>query len=234
MKGIKITLLMLIACQAAIAQSKTAEEIAAKHVERLNNIVQLTAEQQVQVKTIVLASTKEIKILKENGQSTPEDRKAIKEAERQKVKELLSDEQKAKLGENHLQHHLEGHDTSKVHKRADHQKSEANKNYLYEKRAAFEKKLSAPEKEAIDKARMILPTQLKGKEAHEALSEEQKAVRKEHRKKIHALLKPIVKEHKKELEEIRANLPERPKSITHKHSGKKPKHMFSYRFLLLH
>lgn len=73
---------------------------------------------------------------------------------------------------------------------------------------------------------MILPTQLKGKEAHEALSEEQKAVRKEHRKKIHALLKPIVKEHKKELEEIRANLPER--------SGKKPKHMFSYRFLLLH
>ena len=233
MKGIKITLLMLIVCQTAIAQSKTTEEVAAKHVERLNNIVQLTAEQQVQVKTIVLAFTKEIKHLKENGQSTPEERRAIKEAERQKIKELLSDEQKAKLRENHLHHNLEGHDTSKVHKRADHQKSEANKNYLYEKRAAFEKKLSAPEKEAIDKARMILPTQLKGKEAHEALSEEQKAVRKEHRK-IHALLKPIVKEHKKELEEIRANLPERPKSVTHKRSGKKPKHMFSYRFLLLH
>lgn len=78
MKGIKITLLMLIVCQTAIAQSKTAEEVAAKHVERLNNIVQLTAEQQVQVKTIVLASTKEIKHLKENGQSTPEERRAIK------------------------------------------------------------------------------------------------------------------------------------------------------------
>jgi hypothetical protein len=234
MKGIKITVMMLIFCQAVVAQSKTAEEITTKHVERLDSKVQLTAEQKSNVASIVLSSTQKIQALKEDGSSSPEERKAIKQAERKKIKELLTAEQNAKLKEARSQDDKLANKKTKAVKQEHREAKKAAKSELLVKRLAFENNLSASEKEAINKARELQPTKIKGKEAKSALSPDEKSARKAQMKEVQKLLKPVISAHQNELDEIKSTLPTKPESAKVKADKKgTQKSKFATKFLLM-
>ena len=176
MKGIKITVMVLVFCQAAIAQNKTAEEITARHVDRLDTKVELTAEQKSSIETVVLKSTKEIQALREKDGYTPEERKAIKKAERSKINEILTASQKQKLKD--ARGTAEDRKQLRTQKQEKRQKRAALKSELQEKRAIFNNVLTDSEKQIIEKARSIQPAKLKGKAARASLSDQEKEARK--------------------------------------------------------
>lgn len=233
MKGIKMTVLMLIFCQAVVAQTKTAEQITAKQVEKLNSKVVLSEGQKQQVTEIILASTKQMQGLKEADELTPEMRKEIKKAEREQVKELLTDEQKEALREAHKD--KAEHKADKAMHKADRLKHraerEVTKNALQSKRKDFDVVLTTDEKAVIAQAKTLVPAKVKGKDAREALSEAEKAQRKTQMKEVRKMLKPIVNAHKTELDEIATTLP--PKKDDATKNKKKNKKGFAYKFLLM-
>ena len=83
----------------------------------------------------------------------------------------------------------------------------------------------------IAQARALQPERIKGKEAREALTVEQKEARKKQQKEIRGLLKPIVQAHKTEVEKVKASLPENAESSNPK--KKKDKNAFACWFLLM-
>lgn len=237
MKGIKITAMLLIFCQAVVvAQIKTAEEITATHIQKLDSKVTLTEEQKEKVTKVLLTSTQQIIELKESEMLTPEMRKNLKKAEREQVKEILTDEQKAVLKEAHKDkvEHKADRAMHKAERVQQNTERKAAKSALQSKRADFDVVLTADEKATIAKARTMVPAKIKGKEAREALTDEEKNTRKAQMKEVHQMLKPIVKSHEAELKEVQKSIPEKA-GQTQKDgkSNKKHKKGFATRFLLM-
>ena len=89
MRAIKITLMMLLFCQAVLAQKISVEEITERKIMRLNEKVTLTDAQKAEINTIILESTSQIKELRK---AETVDQNAIKQLrmdEKAKIKELL-------------------------------------------------------------------------------------------------------------------------------------------------
>lgn len=230
MKGIKITVMMLLICQAVIAQNKTAEEVTEHRMERLDGQLDLTADQESKISKIVFASATEMLALKSTGTFDREQMRDLKKNERQLIKAELTPEQKEILKEQREGEKLERQKNRDLRmvKRTERQ---ATKAALLAKRTAFEASLTTEEKAIIEQARALKPEKIKGKDAKAALTDEQKAERKAVNKEIGKMLKPIVVAHKAELEAIQTEFP--PKAKLHKASNKGKGNHFKMKFLLM-
>ncbi|MGB0851579.1 MAG: hypothetical protein ACPGTP_10035 [Bacteroidia bacterium] len=225
MKGIKITAMLLIICQTVMAQQKTAEEVTKNRMDRLESMIELSEDQKSSIETIVLESSQKIIELKQAGSVDKEEIVALKKEERSAIKTVLSESQLTTLKE-----------AKKVMKadrkeaKAERVKRKEARSALVLKRQEFEGKLTLEEKDAIDKARALVPARTKG----EKLTEEQKAERKWTRKEVHKLLKPVMDNHKADLEKIHSEMPlPAPKKQNQVKDEKKKSKRFMHRFLLM-
>ncbi|MDA8886458.1 hypothetical protein N9I68_02660 [Bacteroidia bacterium] len=207
MKGIKIIVMMLLISQAIIAQTKSAKEVTANRIERLQIQVELSADQTAKIESIVMESSTKILALKETGNFDREQIKELKKSERQLIKAELTEEQQATLKDAQKFQKVE-RKVQKAEHVAKRTKRKAAKTALVQKRAEFDARLTDEEKRTIERSRDLLPERIKGTDAREALSVEEKDERKATRKEISKMLKPIVKKHKTELDTIKAEMPE--------------------------
>lgn len=99
MKGIKITLVLLIICQAVIAQQKTAEEITSKRLEKIKSALELTTEQRANIEAILATSSNKLIALRESAEFNREEAMLVKKEERKLIKEELTIEQCTALKE---------------------------------------------------------------------------------------------------------------------------------------
>lgn len=225
MKGIKITLVLLIICQAVIAQQKTAEEITSKRLEKIKSALELTTEQRANIEAILATSSNKLIALRESAEFNREEAMLVKKEERKLIKEELTIEQRTALKE------------ANVGKKAERKEAKAQraetKEALGLKRASFDATLSGDEKMVIEQARSLVLKKL-SKDARTNLSEEEKANRKATKKEIASLLKPVIENHKTELDAIRAEMPEKPKKMSHSSDKKvKVNQRFYRKFLLM-
>ncbi len=222
MKKTKITLMLLIICQAVIAQTKTAEEVTEKRLERIEQTIDFSVEQRTNIEAIVLKSSSEILAMKASGEYAREDIVAIKKQERTLVKAQLTPEQllalKAAKESNKAKHNQV---------KAERAKFQAAKQDLKAMRSAFDAKLSTEEKEVIEKARLLLPKRVKKTEKAE-LTPEEKEERKAIRMEIKNLLAPVIATHQAELDQIKSTTPtKRGKNESTPNNG------FYHKFLLM-
>ncbi|PCJ63175.1 MAG: hypothetical protein COA58_16425 [Bacteroidetes bacterium] len=230
MKGIKITVMMLIICQAVIAQTKTAKEVTTKRMERLDSKVDLTDDQESKISEIIFASATEMIALKKSGSFEREEMKELKKKERNLIKSQLTSKQLTTLKEANETRHLE-HQKRKNDRMIQRNTRTETRDLILAKRHRFENLLSIDEKAIIEKARTLKPERIKGKKTKGALTPEQKTERKEAHIQIRKLLKPVVKNHKKELDIIQSEMPAKePKSSNEK---KKKNNGFYTKFLLM-
>lgn len=229
MKGIKITAMLLIICQTVIAQQKTAEEVTKNRMDRLESVIELSEDQKSSIETVVFESSQKIIELKKSGSADKEEIAAIKKAERAEVKKLLSESQIATLKEAR-----KGMKAERKEAKADRAKRKEAKDALLVLRQDFDRVLSSEEKEAVEKARALMPEKL-NKEDRANLSEEEKAQRKTTKKEIANLLKPLIENHKSELDAIKADMPARPEKANKlpKEKKKNGEQRFYHRFLLM-
>ena len=99
MKGIKITAMLLIICQAGIAQTKTAEQMTAKRMANLETTLSLSDAQKANIESIVLASSNKVIALKENQDVAREEIVKLRKEERTQIKAELSQVQQVQLKE---------------------------------------------------------------------------------------------------------------------------------------
>jgi hypothetical protein len=230
MKGIKITVMMLLASQALVAQTKTPSEHAAKRVERMEEVITLTAEQKTSITAIVEATAAKASLLNTSEEQGKTALLALRKEEKAQINALLTDEQKATLKETKESRTQEFKEQKalKMEKNAERKQL---KNALHEKRIAFDSQLSAEEKAIVEKARSLQPVKIKEQSARAELTESQKNERKKAHKEVVTLLKPVVKKHQAELDAIEAEL---PNSLNNKSKEKKQgKNNFAYRFILM-
>ncbi len=144
MKGIKITLVLLIICQAVIAQQKTAEEITSKRLEKIESAIELTTEQRANIEAILATSSNKLIALRESAEFNREEAMLVKKEERKLIKEELTIEQRTALKEANAGKKVE-------RKEAKAQRTET-KEALGLKRASFDATLSGDEKMVIEQA----------------------------------------------------------------------------------
>lgn len=231
MKGIKITVMMLLISQAIVAQTKTAAEIADEKVKKIESVVQLSVDQKAAISDIALSSATQMLEHKNAGTLDKDARHKLRVAEHKQINSLLTvDQQKAIKASR--KHTAEEHAGKKEQQKVSAAENKARKNELSLKRASFETKLTDAEKATIEKARNMMPAKVKGKEAKDALTDEQKAEAKAQRKEAYTLLQPIVAKHKAELDAIQAEIPAKPSKKEGKKDSKKG-NKFAAKFLLM-
>ena len=242
MRAIKITLVLLLFCQAVLAQKISAEEMAEKKVLKLDEKVTLTETQKAEINTIVLESTTKIKELRSEESADQEAIKKIKMDERAKIKEVLTEEQQTLL--------KNAKKSERVENKAQREKMKAyNKEHVKpvvaEKRKGFELLLTDDEKASIAAAHSLKLEMRKVDKKD--LSEEEKSALKAKRTEINNLLDPIITKHQDELTKIKLELEpvyeaakqnagkEKPEGRHHKgkkHDKKPNDKRFEHRFLL--
>jgi hypothetical protein len=194
MKVIKITLVLMLFCQAVFAQKPSPEEMAQKRVDRLDEKVSLTETQKTETYAIVLEGIIDIQNLKEEDSTYKEAFRTIKKDLREQIKEVLTEEQRAILKESRDQkkrtHHQENRAYYKEHV----------KPVVKAKRMEFETKLTVEEKQVIADARLLKPQHKK--DGKKGISKQERQQMKESKAEIKLMLQPIVTAHKLELEEI--------------------------------
>lgn len=221
MNKIKITLLVLLFCQAAIAQTPTQAEIVEKRVTRLDQKVELSAEQKERVKSIVESHTARLIALRESNELNNMKRRELVKSERTAIAEILTAEQKEKLKSENADLRQERGER-KIAKA----ERKVQKTVLQEKRMSFEQVLSLEDKAVISKARALKPSKLK-KEQRDQLTPEETANRKKAHKEVRTLLKPIAKKHQDALNELYDSLKQDEKE------DKKKQKSFAMKFLLM-
>lgn len=237
MRAIKITLVMLLFCQAVLAQKFSVEEIAERKVMKLDEKVTLTETQKVEINTILLESTSQIKELRKAETVNQEAVKQLKMEEKAKIKEILTEEQQTLLKDAKKADRVKNK-TQRENIKA--YNKEHVKPLVSEKRKAFELLLNQEEKDNIISARNIKAAHKK--QDRKSLTEEEKAAIKANREEIAKLLDPIIETHKQQLEVIKTELAPvheaaKENAGSHEPGGKKkhPKKenkRFEYRFLL--
>jgi hypothetical protein len=208
MKRMKVLVLVFLAFgMQAIAQNTT-EEKAKKMTDRLSAQVELTEQQKIDVTAIntdFVIQLKELRILQVDNREAFH---KLHKDRRTKVMAQLNDDQKAVLKEKRK----EQHDIRKKLRKEITEYRKANiAPVLIEKRGAFEEKLSAEEKQTIEQLRLQMEEK---KMAWKAKSRDQKKEhrknmdanfkekRKEERKAMKEQLKPILENHKADLDSI--------------------------------
>jgi len=229
MKGIKITAMLLIICQAVIAQTKSVDKITTRKMEKLESTITMTDTQKASIESVVRQSAYKVVALRD---STAQDKKEIgkiRKEERAQIRELLTEEQRDQLK-----------DAKQVQRKNREGQLKNNKErgthreVLRAKRLEFDKILSEEEKSKIEEARALLPERSHKKE-HVELTEAQKEERKTIRKTIAILLQPIIENHKTELDAIKAELPAKPARADKPATDRKGNRAeyFYHRFLLM-
>ncbi len=202
MKTLKVTIVLMLFCQAVLAQKFSPEQIAAKKVVELDEKVSLSETQKTEVTAIFKASATQMQALKKRELVDKDAMHSLRKDEREKVKAILTAEQQKALKEAN-QARRDDHNASRDKIREYHKTNV--KPVILEKRKAFDAKLSAQEKAVITQARALKPKHEKGngmKQFSEAEKEQNKAAKNE----IKLLLKPIIDTHKAELDAITAEL----------------------------
>lgn len=207
-------MMVVLICQAVFAQQKTVEEITEMKVNKLEAHVVLSEVQKNEITEIILRSTAERKTLRSEQEANHKKMKALKMAEKSKIEKVLTEEQIEKLD-------------SYLHSR--NQKPHKPSKEMHLKRVEFDKRLTAAEKERIEKARLLRPH--KGHVVMKDLTEKEKKEHRRQNSEIKSLLSPIVESHRAELEKIMASMTTRHQT---KHPNAKPDaDRKFYRFLLM-
>ncbi len=201
MKVIKLTLVLMLFCQAVIAQKVSPEERAKKHVELLDQKVQLSEDQKTDVYQIMLKSAEEIKALKLSGEKNKEAFKAIKKDQRTAIHEVLDEDQIIALKEVHKQMKTE---RKEAHQQIKQYHKEHVKPQVQAKRVEFDKLLTEDEKQIIEEARALKPKHKKGE--RKTLTEQEREELKAKRQEINQMLDPIISAHQTELDAIMVDL----------------------------
>lgn len=199
MKAIKVTIVLLLFCQAALAQKISPEQRIEKKVASLDEKVSLTDTQKEQVKAIFSVTASQMQSLrKAEGEENKDAIRELRKDEREKVKAVLTPEQVSKLQvikKEERELHKANRDKIKEYHKTN------VKPVLEAKRKAFDAKLTASEKAIIAEAKAKMPEHEKGKgqqNQETANNEDNQATRQE----IKMLIQPIVNTHKAELEQI--------------------------------
>lgn len=207
MKGTTMMMLVLLASQFVLAQSKTATEITEKKMERLSKKLNLSQSQEQSISAIVLESTNQILAIREQEPNDTAGIKAVKKSSRKLIMKELTPEQKGLLKEQ-----------NKIRKKEKTGKKE-RKQEMLDKRASFESVLSAEEKAIVASAKALRPAKM-SKEQRGAMSAEAKEERKAAMKEIRTLLSPVVKNHEAELQQILQDVPSKEGKQEKKKKGK--------------
>jgi colicin import membrane protein len=202
MKTLKVTIVLMLFCQAVLAQEFSPEQIATKRVGELDQKVSLSETQKTEVTAIFKASATQMQALKKSEVVDKDAIHSLRKDEREKVKALLTADQQKALKEAN-QARKDDHKASRDKIREYHKTNV--KPVILGKRKAFNAKLSAQEKAVITQARALKPKHEKGN-GKKQISEAEKEQHKVARNEIKLLLKPIVDTHKVELEAIAAEL----------------------------
>lgn len=86
MRGIKITVMILLVSQAIAAQIKTAEKIATKKMEKLESALELSADQKVAISIIALSASTQILEHKNVGTLDQETRHTLRVEEHTQIR----------------------------------------------------------------------------------------------------------------------------------------------------
>ncbi|MFT4875439.1 MAG: ribosomal protein S8 [Bacteroidia bacterium] len=173
MRGIKVTVMMLLVSQAIVAQIKTAEEIVTKKVGKIESALELRENQKAAISNIALSSSTQMLEYKNAGTLDKEARHKLRVEEHKQIHAVLTPEQRIALKESRThtkEEHIARNRLQQVHQA----EVKERKNLLIGKRAAFEDSLTDAEKETIEQARSLMQDGVKGKEAKVALTEEEK------------------------------------------------------------
>ena len=198
MKAIKVTIVLLLFCQAVLAQKISQEQRIEKKLTSLDEKVTLTATQKEEVQAIFTNTATQIQSLRKAGDENKDAMLELRREEREKVKAVLTPEQVTKLKEL-KKAEREQHKVSRDNIREYHKTNV--KPVLEAKRKAFDAALSASEKEIITQAKAKMPEHKKG-EDHLKLEKGNKQDYKTARQEMKVLLQPVVDAHKAELEQI--------------------------------
>ena len=220
MNKIKMTLVVLLFCQAAAAQTMSTSERVEKKVARIEEKVALTPEQKVSITAVVSEHITKLQALKESGELDETARKAIAQSQRDAIAEVLTEEQKTIL-----KREMARTRGTKEVKKAIKAERQAQKIALKQKRAEFEHALSDEDKKIIAAARALLPTKL-SKEQKDQLTAEEKEARKATKKEVRKMLNPIVQKHQSDIDQIYD-------TVFQRDVDKKKRKAFAVKFLLM-
>lgn len=190
MKNLKITLVIVLFCQAVFAQNLEVEDKVSKRIAMMDDKIALTEDQKSIIQEILSSNATKIATLRSTSAASKEEIMAIRKAERESIKQVLTEDQLSKLKA----------------KREDYKAyyKENVKPELTKHRAAFNQKLSANEKQTIEQTRKQLRDLKPSKGAK--LADDEKKELKSNRMAIKKQLDPIIANHKAELENIKAKL----------------------------
>lgn len=201
MKNLKITLVIVLFCQAVFAQNLEVEDKVSKRIAMMDDKIALTEDQKSIIQEILSSNATKIATLRSTSAASKEEIMAIRKAERESIKQVLTEDQLSKLKAERKAKKA----TAKA-KREDYKAyyKENVKPELTKHRAAFNQKLSANEKQTIEQTRKQLRDLKPSKGAK--LADDEKKELKSNRMAIKKQLDPIIANHKAELENIKAKL----------------------------
>ena len=198
MKKVFVTVLTLILCQAGIAQNERMNERIDKRVQQLDELLDLSTEQEGAIQAILLETATQAKEIRAQEDFNKEDIKALRKSTSERIKVELTDAQLATL-EAHKAAKKE-ETKAKRQEIKEHRKSEV-KPALKEERARFETFLSQEEKDVIANARLM--ARAMHQEDKESMDKEE---RRSKRMEIKEMLEPIMDAHSEELSEVQNRL----------------------------
>ncbi len=235
MKKSLAILFVLTVCQAAFSQSPSGLDRIDSKIARLDSQVNLSEQQETQIRQIMVESRERIKTLQMDSNVSRTEIHQIRKDAREEVHNILTEEQKAKLpakrGESERPNHHRGKYKMKGHSE------------LKTDRLEFDSLLSTEEKNLIENARkMIHDTRKDSKGLNkDSISSEERKVLKQKKEQIFKSLDPVLDNHKEELlsiemahnERLKSIESERPNGQEHKRHKTRKGDKFSYRFLLM-
>ncbi len=195
MKKVIVTVLTLIICQAGIAQSERMNERIEKKVQELDQLLDLSEEQEVAIETVLLETASKAKELKSTSSSTKEEIKALRQSSSERIKEELTPDQLELLAQHKKEKNAERRTQGQEIK--EHRKN-ALRPALRAERGEFENILSQEEKDVIQHAREMV---------REFRSDSNtKEERRANKAEIKELLDPIITKHQSDLEQVQLRL----------------------------
>jgi Spy/CpxP family protein refolding chaperone len=228
--------LVLLSCQAAWAQKGKQERKVEHRVAVMDSVLDLSDEQEQQVRAIIMEYAPQIKALREAG-AGKDSVKLLRAEIKAKMSEVLTEEQKAQWQEAKVNRKQKG---PKVHAgKARHGKGDsatrAKRTEFKQHRLDFDASLTQEEQDLITKVKAEL------KALRESMPEAKDSLSKEERKQLHGKkmevllqLDPIVENHKVELEKIPfEEIGRKQTNGSAKKKGPKQANRKYYRFLLM-
>lgn len=234
-KIIVVVLVALIAGVSSVYAQKKGNQVdrAAKHLETLDELLDLSEDQELKMETLFTQFSEDMKPIRNNEELSREEKKEAMDLQREshniEIEKVLTEEQLVIFNE-HRAEMKESRKPGKQQGNRGPKMSDATKALILEKRVAFDAELTADEKETITSIRSQIETWQEACKTDERPDmEERKGNREKHQNVIKPLIE-IAENHEVELrkisEEIKAemDLPEQSKKGRKRHFAQQGKH----------